>query len=85
MLGTPEGSILKGIRYASTSDVEDKEFKVTRLAAGSRMGNAHLTATMVPYNHKLAIDKSVTVVALNKGVKNGEVQLKNAKLTKIRP
>lgn len=82
MLGTPEGSLLKGIRYASATDIEGKEFRVARIAAGFGMGNANLAATMTPHNHKLAIDKYITVAGLDRSIKNGEVQLKNTKMTK---
>lgn len=82
MLGTPEGSLLKGIRYASVSDVEGKEFKVIKIAAGFGMGNASIAATMIPNNHKLIVDKYITVLQLNRGIKNGEILLTNMKMTK---
>lgn len=82
MLGTPQGSLLKGIRYASTSDVENKEFKVIRIASGYGMGNATIMSTMIPYNHKLAVDKYITVMYLNKSIANGEILLANMKMTK---
>lgn len=82
MLGTPWGTLLKGVRYPDTRDIQDKQFKVEYIKANLQMGNITVFASMSPVNHSLITDKYITILDLEKSQKYGEILLANRKMTK---
>lgn len=81
MLGTPEASLLKGVRFADTQ-IEDKEFKVVKIFTNLQMGQITTYALILPQNTKLGTDKYATINNLERAYAKGEILLLNTKMTK---